>query len=137
MKLYLITFALIVVGGGTLVWSILSRRSRVKRFEDRDDVSLDSIFEKSFASRGLSKSVVFELWREVATFLQLPPGKLRPTDRFDSELSPGKGWEYDDEIADITSLAWRRLKSSGKTIDLPQITTLGEYVEFFASLESK
>src|SRR6266850_1217206 len=116
MKLYLITFTIVVVGGGTLIWSILSRRSRAKRFEDRDDVSLDSIFEKFFASRGLSKSVVFEAWREVASVLQLPPGKLRPSDRFDTELSPGKGWEYDDEIADITALARRRLKSSGKTI---------------------
>ena len=41
----------------------------------------------SFLGANLPKDMVLELWNEVATLLRVPPGKLRPSDRFDKELA--------------------------------------------------
>lgn len=123
----------LVVAGGVLIWCLVPRRQRLKRFESRPDLSLDQIYSDFFAQRNLPKNQVCELWREVAESLRLPPGKLRPTDRFDQELAPPKGWEHDDEILDVQWAAERRLKKTGIKADLSQVKTLADYVEFFCS----
>jgi hypothetical protein len=64
----------------------------------------------------------------------LPPGKLRPDDRFAEELAPPKGWEWDDDIVEVQWAGERRLKRSGIKADLSPIKTLGDYVEFFCNL---
>jgi hypothetical protein len=130
-----IVIGLLVVVGGVLAWNFLPRRLRLKRFEDRSDLSLDQIYAEFFASKNLPKQLACELWREVSTSLRLPPGKLRPTDRFDQELAAPKGWEYDDDIVEIQWAAERRLKQSGTQADLSQIKTVADYVELFCRLE--
>jgi len=127
----------LVVASGVLVWNFVPRRQRLKRFESRPDLSLDQIYGEFFGGRNLSKELVCELWKEVAESLHLPPGKLRPTDRFDAELAPPKGWEHDDNIVDVQWAAERRLKRSGTQADLSQIKTLSDYVEFFCNLATQ
>jgi hypothetical protein len=73
----------------------------------------------------------------VAQSLRLPPGKLRPTDRFDEELAAPKGWEFDDEILDVQWAAERRLKRSGTQADLSRIKSVGDYIEFFCDLATQ
>jgi hypothetical protein len=131
--------AVAIIAGGVVVssvlfWNFAPRRLRSNRLAGRSDLSLDRLHKEFFEQQNLPKELVFELLKEIADSLRLPPGKLRSTDRFDQELSPPKGWEYDDETLDIQWAAERRLKQSGRQIDLSQIKTVGDYVEFFCSL---
>lgn len=130
-----LVLVIVVVGGG--VWYFLPRRLRLKRFENRPELSLEQIYGEFFAGKSLPKELACELWNEVAKCLCLPPGKLRPTDRFDQELAAPKGWEFDDEILDVQWAAERRLKQSGTQADLSHIKTVADYVEFFCNLAAR
>ena len=125
----------LVVVGGVLVWNFIPHRRRLEHFADRDDLSPDSIYSQFFAANNLPKELVLELWNEVAVPLRVPPGKLRPSDRFDKELAPMEGWEFDDDAFDVDWAANRRLKKLESSADLSIIQTLRDYVEFFCKLE--
>ena len=132
-----IVLGLILTVGAVVVWNFMPRRLRLKRFENRSDLSLDQIYGEFFADRNLPKQLVCDLWTEVASCLGLPPGKLRPTDRFDQELVVPKGWEFDDDIVEVQWAAERRLKQSGAQADLSQIKTVADYIEFFCNLAAR
>jgi hypothetical protein len=135
----LVSLGVVVVAvvGGVLAWNFVPRRQRLKQFQGRPDLSLEQIHGEFFGRANFPKELVSELWNEVAESLRLPPGKLRPTDRFDKELAAPQGWEFDDEILDVQWAAERRLKRSGTQADLSQIKTVGDYVEFFCNLAAQ
>jgi len=132
-----VSVVVLAVIGGVLAWNILPRRQRLKRFECRPNLSLEQIHRQYFARESFPRELVSELWKEVAESLRLPPGKLRPTDRFDQEFAPPSGWEYDDEVLELQWAAERRLKRCRTQADLSQIKTVGDYVEFFCNLSAK
>jgi hypothetical protein len=133
----LVTTALgaLVVAGAVAAWSLVPRRQRLKRLERRSELSPDQIYGQFFAPQNLPRELALELWNEVAVSLNLPPGKLRPADRFDKGLAPPKGWEYDDEVHEVQWAAERRLKRSGLEGDPSRIETLADYVRFFCDIE--
>lgn len=137
MKLLSIIVGLALLVALLALWYRVPRRQRLKRFENRSDLTLEQIYREFFAQQNLPRQLVHELWKEVAESLRLPPGKLRPTDRFDQELAAPKGWEYDDEILEVQWAAERRLKQCRTQADLSQIKTVGDYVEFFCMLAVK
>lgn len=131
-----VIIALAIVVGAVFVWTYVPRRQRLKRFEKRPELSLDQIYADFFAAKNLPKDLACELWNEVSESMHLPPGKLRPTDRFDKELAASKGWEFDDDLEEVQWAAEHRLKQRGIQADLSQIKTLADYVEFFCKLQS-
>jgi len=131
---YFWIFGLIVVGGGVLLWEFIPRRRRNEHFKDREELPVDSIFNQFFAQAHLPKPLVLELWNEVANALGVPPGKLRPDDRFDKELAPEEGWEFDDDIVEVCWAAERRLKKLGLKVEHSDVHTLGDYLEYFCAL---
>jgi hypothetical protein len=128
-------FALALVAVFVWLWNFIPHKEKLKRLTNREELTTDEIYSHFFAGKNLPKELVLKLWNEVADSLHLPKGKLRPTDRFDKELAPVKGWEYDDDIAEVTWAAQHRLKKIGTTFDLSKIQTLGDYVEFFGRLQ--
>jgi hypothetical protein len=128
---------LVLVIGGTWLWYVVPRKEKFKRFADRAELKPDEIYARFFSEKNLPKGLVLELWNEVANCLRLSSGKLRPSDRFDKELAPVKGWEFDDDIVEVNWAAERRLKALGSKPDPSEVQTLGDYVEFFCRLESK
>jgi hypothetical protein len=116
-----------------LLWEIIPDRRRLERFADRENLSLEALYGQYFAQSKLPKRLVFELWNEIAELLRVPPGKLRPSDRFDIELAPVKGWEFDDNTIEVHWAAQRRLKRLGADADITEIQTLRDYVEFFCN----
>jgi hypothetical protein len=133
----MLPFVIIVVaaGIGAALWEFLVRRRRRLAFADRIDMSMDSLFEQYFASTGVQKSVVEHALAEIANAIDLPVGKLRPTDRFERELAPAQGWEYDDGIGIVAALAEKRL--SGLPPDVrPRIETVEDFVRLAARVEN-
>lgn len=127
----------LTVAGGVIAWNCIPRRQRLKRFENRPELSLEQIYGEFFAGKNLPKELAYELWNEVSASLHVPAGKLRPTDRFDQELAAPKGWELDDAIVEVQWAAERRLKQSETQADLSQIKTVSDYVEFFCKLQAQ
>ncbi len=125
----------LVALGGVLAWNFIPHRRRLARFADREALSADSIYSEFFAANNFPKELVSELWNDVAVPLRVPPGKLRPSDRFDKELAPVEGWEFDDDTLEVHWAAQRRLKKLGVNADIAAIQTLRDYVEFFCKLE--
>jgi len=121
-----VAILVLLIAGAVFVWAYVPRRQRLKRFEGRPDLSLDQIYDEFFARKNLPKELARELWNEVSASLHVPPGMLRPTDRFDEELAAPKGWEFDDDIVEVQWAAERRLKQSGTQADLSLIKTVGE-----------
>jgi len=121
------------------MWRYRNGNESRKRFEQREELDLDAIYFWYFAHRGLPRDQVIELWCEVAESLDLPAGKLRPSDRFDGELAAVTGWGFDNPSGILTYVALQREESykDYTTNGFPAIQTLGDYIECFCDLELK
>lgn len=134
VRLWSVLILGLAVTGGVIAWHFIPRRERLKRFENRPELSWEQIYGEFFAGKNLPKALALELWSEVANSLGLPPGKLRPADRFDIELAPPTGWEFDDDFVVVYWAAERRLKRLGLRVEHSNVQTLADYVEFFCKL---
>ena len=112
-----------------------NQRKKIARFSDRETFSFDEIYEKYFSGQNIPKDIVAKLWVELADTLELPSGKLRPTDSFHSDLAPEKGWEFDDQLGAVTALVIARFKKIGKTPDFSEIKTIMDYIIIQAKIE--
>ena len=114
--------------------------SKLRRLDGRDDLSNEEIYQRFFENSGLPEDAVISAWTELAEFLELPTGKLRPADRFAHELAPPKGHEYDDPSLMVPGLLARRVQDSGESTSathVPEIRSVSDYVVFAARLNQQ
>lgn len=130
----MIYLILVIVAVALLVCVKLAYRIEAKRlptkqarFKDRENLSVEEIYQRYFSDSGLQKEKVLDLWLKIAQTLHLEPGRLRPTDRFDTELAPVQGHHVEDELIDLEELArdqfqdrWQKIKAM-KLCDLNQL----------------
>ncbi len=120
-----------------VLWHFNPHKQRLKRLRNREDIAMDGIYNTFFSGTNYQKDLVLELWNEVAILLRVPPGKLRPSDRFDKELAPGGVWlRLDDDAAEVNLAAQSRLRKIGAKTDFSTIQTLHDYIELFCRLET-
>jgi hypothetical protein len=128
----------VVVFGFGIIASIasvlLGKKKSKTLFDERPMLSDDEIYRQYFAEVGLPQALVLELWREVAGVLNLPAGKLRPTDRFGQEL--GGYWITSEELDALGDVAAARARRHNATLNLAEIKTLDEYVRRFAAIST-
>ncbi|MEK7333483.1 MAG: hypothetical protein AAB017_08915 [Nitrospirota bacterium] len=120
---------LTIVGLGGLTGIFLIVYPKFKKraiFADRQYLTMDEIYSRYYLDSGLSKDVVLKLWGNVAELLQLPKGKLRPTDKFGKELGPYQ--VIDDDINELQAFTLRQLKEVGVSVDFSTIKTLDDYI---------
>lgn len=133
---WIVGFAIAAFYGVTSV--IYPKRARASRFADREELSLDEIFSRFYERSGVPKDLVTELWKEAATALGIPGGKLRPTDRLDIELGPIKGFplvDLNEEFCDTMIRRLRRHNAKAAPAELKPIKSLNDYINFFGKLE--
>ncbi len=118
-----------------IFWEYYVKIKRNRRFKDRKNLQWEQIYKKFYSDCNLSEELVKKLWMEVAQYLEIPYGMLRPSDRFDSELKPVDGWEFDDAVNIITFIAKERLKKSEGKVRLTDIKTLDDYIKVFSKIE--
>lgn len=109
------------------------RRTLANRFADRAALDFDVFFQRYYSGK-IDRTKVEELLRHVADELSLPAEKLLPSDKFDVELRPARGWELDSGkgilLVELDKLA--RLK--GSQVDLQAISTLDDYLNAMAKV---
>lgn len=94
---------LVVAGASAAIW-FFGRKAealRVARFKNRASLDILEFWSKYYPSGEVSLKSVEEALRLVNEATEVPPGKLRPDDRFAVELAPERGWEFDDGLAEI------------------------------------
>lgn len=80
---------------------ILISRGRQSAFRARENLPLEQIYEEYYRDSDIPSSVLNETLTRVAEVLEIPAGKLRPTDSFDSELGPVADPVFDDVLAEL------------------------------------
>jgi len=116
------------------IWKEVLRRSRRReRIAERESLSEADIYDRFYRKTGLSRAAVLKYWNEVARWLRMPAGKLRPSDRFDVELAPVKGAELDDEIEELSDYLEEEKTQLGINADLAQLKTLDDLIRLFAA----
>ena len=112
-----------------VLWGRQTSKRRRRTLQGRPELTIGQIFECYYASTDVGLGVVHEAFREISETLDVPLGKLRPGDRFDVELGPTVGWEYDDVVNDVLAHATQRLDALH---DSTPIRTVDDYVRLTA-----
>lgn len=99
----------------------------------RSELNDDEFFKVFYENSGFEKDLVIELLGLVASEIRVPSGKLRPTDRFNVELSPGRWNDFDSGFAMLMHELDAMAKKRGMRIEQP-ISTVDEYIRAMASL---
>lgn len=135
-QLNAVFFFLVLILALALVWygMRVSRKRLLRRFANRPDIIFDEFYSKFYASENLEKDLVEELLNHVAAEFDLPVLKLLPTDRFDAELAPDKGWNWDAGHGILSIELQQLAKKKGETIDLNKIITIDDYIKIAAKI---
>lgn len=130
-------FGVLAVIGGGWFWAAHTSRSARKLFRTRPELTMQEIFAEFYSDSSLASRDVESAFQEIGKVLGVPPGKLRPSDRFSGELAPRTGWEYDDGVSILSSRAERILAAQGRTGDsLKDIQTVDDYVRLVGAAKS-
>jgi len=129
MDVVLIVMAIVVVGGLAIAWTFFSSRKRRSPFRDRAELTPEEIHSAFYADSAIDKDAVSRSLHEIADRLQVPAGKLRPSDSFLEELAPNRGWEYDDGLGALSDLARKKLAMKGGDPEaVARIKTVDDYI---------
>jgi hypothetical protein len=127
---YYVLFGLCAVGA--VATFFVSRKRlplKLQRFKDRERLSIGQIHKKFYPDYEMKKFV--EVWMEIAFAVEVPPELLRPTDRFDSELGPVKGFEIASETDDLEEAIIRRCRERHLDFSKLEIKTVDDYIKIF------
>ena len=129
-SIFLVVAVVLVLGVG-VIWTVYSSRERRSPFRERSEMAPDEIYSAFYADSSYAKEHVLRCLREIADRLQIPMGKLRPSDSFSDELAPNRGWEYDDGLRVLSDLARKELTANGSDPEtVTQIRTVDDYIRF-------
>lgn len=133
-KLILVIFAIIFVAIVYTHGFSKSKRELGKRFENREALSNDDFYDRFYRSSGIDKDLICALLDHVAAELTLPGSKLLPSDRFDTELAPARGWDWSSGHGILASELKRWASQKKAEIDTSKIATLDDYFRVAASV---
>jgi len=103
---------------------------KLQRFNCRERLPLESIRDKFYP--GYEMGTFLELWREIASKTEVPPELLRPSDRFDDELGPIKGFPIAGEMDELNEAFVRRCKQQKLDFRKAKVETVDDYIKLFA-----
>jgi hypothetical protein len=107
------------------------RHTLASRFAERPAMPFDAFFQTYYVGK-IDAVTLEELLRHAANELALPAEKLLPSDRFDVELRPARGWEMDSGKGILLSELVKLARTKGVQVDVQQISTLDDYLKAMA-----
>lgn len=123
--------AVIAAMGLGIPW--VKRRAEHRKLLAREALDNETIYSRFYASAGLPRGQVIELWDEVAETLGVPSDRLRPEDRFGRDV--GTYWITSDALDDLAKKGRQRVQQLGLTVDLKALATVDQYVRCFARVD--
>jgi hypothetical protein len=135
MQIEVVNFVAVSVGIlGVVVVALYfhkAGKARADRIAGRTEMNLRQIYEANFANTSVSEERFMELWKELSAILEIPAGRLLPSDRFKVELSPTKGFEFNDQINDVMYMIGKNCQRTG--VKPEQIQCVHDYIVLFGS----
>jgi hypothetical protein len=128
--LMLMIVGLFAIGTIALAAPRWQRKSELASLERRTSLDDETIYSNYYADSSLTKESVMGAWREIASALKLPSGKLRPEDRFGRNI--GTYLITSDNLDTLHELGRQRAERLGFAIDFAKVTTVDEYVRALA-----
>jgi hypothetical protein len=128
--------------GKTLIHKFLQsgslQKDRVKHLGERQLLSMDDFCSQFYPGDNLPKERILDVLKNLSEALEIPAGKLRPSDRFLVELAPLKNtWgSVDDTDFSLILLTERLQKRDGVRIDMKTVKTIDDYIRAACSLPS-
>jgi hypothetical protein len=105
------------------IWS----RSQKRHFAAKRDVlDFDTIVQRFYSGSDVTAADVEQAYTRISDATGVPPGELRPDDRFDRELKPRDGWEYDDPLHIFSDELAHDAASAGVAVKLEEIITVDD-----------
>lgn len=122
-----LSFAL--VGCVAAVLGTIALRQRKKaRFGHRRELSADEFYRMYYGNSGLPRERVLAVRLVVADELEVPIGRIRPSDRFDRELRPAEGWEAWDDGMEVLRAAASAGGGSRVAVEWKDIQTFDDLI---------
>ena len=123
---------LILCALGIAAISVVMRQRlplKLERFTGREHLPIEHIHDRFYPGYDMGRFI--ELWKEVASVVEVPPELMRPTDRFDQELGPVKGFEISSEMDDLVEALIRRCKRQQLDYRHVKVETVDDYIRLF------
>ncbi|WP_239326373.1 hypothetical protein [Snodgrassella gandavensis] len=130
----MIIFSIIFLIFGLIVFKFIDSiylKRYLKGLQDTREYLSDQEILAFYIDYKLSEISVLELWNEVATNFDIPPGYLRPEDCL-AEMGILQIIVDHPKLENLTDIAREREKALNKSIDLESISTLDDYIKAFA-----
>jgi len=106
------------------------RQLALKNMLAREPLDDDAVYSRFYASAGLPKAEVLNVWHDIADTLRVPADRIRPDDHFGKEI--GVYWITSEDLDVLAAKGRERAKKLGLTVDLEKLSTVDEYVRCFA-----
>lgn len=115
--------ALAIAAAGAALWT----RAQKRRLDpQRDVLDFSAIVQRFYANSEVTVADVEKTYTRISEATGVPAGALRPDDRFDRELKPRAGWEYDDPLHIFSDELARGAASAGLAVKLEEIATVDD-----------
>ena len=113
------------------------QKDRVKHLGERQLLSMDDFCSQFYSGEELPRERILDVLKDLSEALEIPAGKLRPSDRFLIELAPLKNtWgSVDDTDFSLMLLTKRLEKQCGVPIDMKTVKTIDDYIRAACSLQ--
>lgn len=123
--------AMIAIAAGVVAISaavaVIWERAQKRHLDPKREVlDFDTITQRFYARTAVTVEDVERTYTRIADATGVKAGALRPDDRFDRELKPRPGWEYDDPIFIFSDELARGAASVGLTVKLEEIVTVDD-----------
>ena len=133
---WIFTLSMLLVGAAYLLVERRAKTGMNARFASRVPLQFDEFYNR-FYKDSLDRDVVKELLEHVAFELTIPIDKLRPDDRFEIELRPMRGAEFDSGRDHLIVELARMAKKRGIEVEPNNMKTLDDYLRFMAGLYTR
>lgn len=109
-----------------VVTALWTRKQKRRLDPQRDVLDFGTIVQRFYAGSDVTFDDVEQAYTRISEATGVPPGALRPADRFDRELSPRAGWEYDDPLHIFSDELARGAAKAGLTVTLEEVATVDD-----------
>jgi hypothetical protein len=123
---------------GAILWAATNRMIGKKqaRLDARSALSAEDL-HRAYVASNLSSTDLESIFLLIERATDLPRDKLRPTDGFDRELAPAKGWEFDDGLLLLPSAMQRAFGGTVDEYDLGKNPTIADLVATVSRVKTR
>lgn len=107
-------------------------RKKKYRFADRENLPIEEIYLRYYSGSGLATDSVLDIWKGLSKCFSIAPGLLRPSDRFDTQLAPVRGFPTEDELIDVEEYICERAARLGVSFEMNKLETLDDVIRLLA-----